>query len=297
MGGGLAVVASPGHKLGQLIGNFFEEFFSNDMTKIANKHGFYCDKKGPRPGVRGKKKKVVWTDAQGNEHDLDYVVEKNGTQNNVGTPVAFIELAWRRYTKHSRNKASEIEGSLISLKNTHRLCRFIGAILGGDFTEGALNQMRSRGIQILYIPFNKIHGVFVAKGVNIDYPEDAPSRRKWRIIRAWERLSEEDIKELKEAFANSIKEECDNFIKQLENALVRKVEKIYVFGLFGNEMAFDSIDEAIVNVEKYEMSLEADAKFAKFEIRIKFSNGDEIEGSFRERDEALRFLRQAAIAT
>jgi hypothetical protein len=73
------------------------------------------DKKGPRPKVRGKKRKVAWTDSEGNVHDLDYVFEMNGTRDTMGEPVAFIELAWRRYTKHSRNKAGEIEAALVPL--------------------------------------------------------------------------------------------------------------------------------------------------------------------------------------
>jgi len=68
VGGGIIVakVTSPGHKLGQLIGNFFEGFFSNRLIDLAEGLGFYCDKKGLRPKVRGKKRKVTWTDSEGN---------------------------------------------------------------------------------------------------------------------------------------------------------------------------------------------------------------------------------------
>lgn len=61
VGGGIIVarVTSPGHKLGQLIGNFFEEFFSNRLIHLAGQLGFYCDRKGLRPKVRGRKRKVT----------------------------------------------------------------------------------------------------------------------------------------------------------------------------------------------------------------------------------------------
>ena len=67
-------------------------------------------------------------------------------------PVAFIELAWRRYTKHSRNKAGEIGAALVPLRGTHNeTCNFLGAILGGEFTEGARKQLTSKNINVLYI--------------------------------------------------------------------------------------------------------------------------------------------------
>ena len=86
-----------------------------------------------------------------NSHDLDFVLERGGTPDKIGMPVAFIETAWRRYTKHSRNKAQEIQGALEPLAETYRhLAPFKGAVLAGVFTEGALTQLRSLGFTVLY---------------------------------------------------------------------------------------------------------------------------------------------------
>lgn len=54
-------VTSPGHKLGQMIGDFLESVFTPKILSFAKKHKVYCDKKGPRQ-VRGEKKKVTWID-------------------------------------------------------------------------------------------------------------------------------------------------------------------------------------------------------------------------------------------
>jgi hypothetical protein len=52
--------------------------------------------------------------------------------------VAFIETAWRRYTRHSRNKAQEIEGAIGPLAETFAHARpFLGAILAGQFIHEA----------------------------------------------------------------------------------------------------------------------------------------------------------------
>ncbi len=53
---------SAGHKLGQMIGNFFEDFFSDTFNAFARQRKLYCDKRGPRPAVRGNKLKVTWRD-------------------------------------------------------------------------------------------------------------------------------------------------------------------------------------------------------------------------------------------
>ncbi len=51
---------------------------------------------------------------------MDFVLERDGSDTRTGTPIAFIETAWRRYTKHSRNKAQEIQGAILPLVTTHR---------------------------------------------------------------------------------------------------------------------------------------------------------------------------------
>lgn len=98
---------SPSHRFGQIIGNLLEAVIEPFLTDFATRKCLYLDyQKNPRKARKGKK--VTWEDPYGNVHDLDYVLERYGTDESTGTPVAFIEVAWRRYTKHSRNKAQEI---------------------------------------------------------------------------------------------------------------------------------------------------------------------------------------------
>src|SRR2546423_10453545 len=100
-----------GHKFGQFIGEYCESAIEPLLQEFADKYGLFLDKKGPRPARSGKK--LRWVDSYGNGHDLDYVLERGGTPEKVGTPIAFIESAWRRYTKHSKNKAQESQGAVL----------------------------------------------------------------------------------------------------------------------------------------------------------------------------------------
>ncbi len=122
-----------GHKFGQFIGEYCEALVEPLLQEFAAKHNLFLDKKGTRPARSGKK--VRWVDSYGNRHELDYVLERGGAPEKVGTPVAFIESAWRRYTKHSRNKAQEIQGAVLPLAVKHHFSSpMLGCILAGVYT-------------------------------------------------------------------------------------------------------------------------------------------------------------------
>jgi hypothetical protein len=108
-----------GHKFGQFLGDYCEAAIKPLLQEFADRHGLYLDKKGPRPARTGKN--LRWIDSFGNAHDLDFVLERGGSPKKIGTPVAFIESAWRRYTKHSRNKAQEIQGAVLPIAQQHHL--------------------------------------------------------------------------------------------------------------------------------------------------------------------------------
>ena len=122
---------SPSHRFGQIIGEALEAGVEPLLAAFAKKHNLYLDKKGGRPCRKGAK--VSWFDAQKNKHDLDFVLERGGTPTKQGIPAAFIETAWRRYTKHSKNKAQEIQGAVLPLVPYLDTLRwlFIAVALGG----------------------------------------------------------------------------------------------------------------------------------------------------------------------
>lgn len=289
LGVSMARVGSATHKLGQMIGNFFEDFFKDSLEMLAVQHDLYCDSKGSRPQVRGNRRKVTWQDNRGTPHDLDYVLERNASEDKRGEPVAFIELAWRRYTKHSRNKAGEIEGALFHLKATHPGA-FLGAILAGEWSSGSLEQMQARGIILLHIPFEVIVTTFDTKGINLRYGEQSASDVKWQIIEKWEKLSEEDIVALQKSFAEKIAQEYRDFLQNLEQSLVRRVSSIRIWYLYGQTDQYSDVDEAI-NALTDQPEKADNLELTKFEIQIRFNNGDRVEGEFRQKEDAMSFLK------
>src|SRR2546426_5412878 len=162
---------SPAHRFGQIIGGILEVAIEPVLQQFAQEHGLYLDQKGPRLARQGNK--VSWTDLNGNVHDLDFVLEKDGSPAHKGTPVAFIEVAWRRYTKHSRNKAQEIQGAIIPLAETYKNASpFIGVVLAGVFTEGALAQLRSLGFCVLHFSYESVISAFKDYRIDAAFDEE-----------------------------------------------------------------------------------------------------------------------------
>ncbi len=289
--------ASPGHKLGQMVGNFFEKFVDTVLAvrleKIAEEHHLYLDRKGLRPAVRGNLKKVSWLDNRGNKHDLDFVLEHGGSVETKGRPVAFVEAAWRRYTKHSINKSGEIEGALIHLRDSHRTCRFVGAALAGEWTGGAIRQMGSHGITVLHIPYNAVINSFRIKGIDLDYAERASPAEKQSLVKSLKALPDSEWMEIAVALEKEVAEELNAFLLSLEASVTTEITQVLVCGLFGRRAAVPSVAKAIEWIEHFDPSTVEKTVFDKFEVLLRFKDGREIDGrSFPNKDSAILFLRQ-----
>ena len=88
------MASSPAHRFGQIIGDLLEEIMLPLLQDFCDNRRLYLDKKGITSARKGKK--VTWLDKYENAHDLDFVIERGGSDSVVGRPVAFIEAAWRQ---------------------------------------------------------------------------------------------------------------------------------------------------------------------------------------------------------
>ena len=277
---------SPAHKFGQIIGDLLELALEPHLQKFARKHKLYLDKKGKRKARSGKK--VSWTDTNGNKHDLDFVLERGGTENKIGTPVAFIESAWRRYTKHSRNKAQEIQSAVLPLAAQYKSSSpFVGVVLAGVFTEGALTQLKSLDFGVLYIPYKSVVNAFSKFGINAAFDEKTAEADFRKKIESWNKLpNKEDVaKEL----LRLNKKGVDEFLKLLSESVSRFIERIIILPLHGQENVLNSVTEAIDFLKKYSED-KPKLLLNKYEIIIKYNTGDRIEANFKDKKDSIKFL-------
>ncbi|HEV8004200.1 MAG TPA: hypothetical protein VGP63_30325 [Planctomycetaceae bacterium] len=281
---------SPSHRFGQIIGELLELMLHQPLRKVADKHGLYLDYKHPR-SARDNKSKVTWRDSKGNDHDLDYVLERNGSETKRGIPKAFVETAWRRYTKHSRNKAQEMQGAIGPLAETYRDCHpFLGVVLAGVFTSGSTQQLRSHGFSVLYLPYLSIVEAFKAVSIDARFDEDTSDKEVQGKVEAYQRLSADERLAIVDKLQELHRNDFETFIQSLEVSLGRKIERIIILPLHGTGCEMTSVVDAIAFVEKFAVE-QAALPFVRFEVQVRYGNGDKIAGEFSEKGEAIAFLK------
>ncbi|NUM77122.1 DNA methylase [candidate division KSB1 bacterium] len=284
---------SPAHQFGQLIGELLESVVRPQLEDFCQNQGLYLDhQKRERPARSGKK--ISWTDHYGNAHDLDFVIERDGTDDQIGRPVAFIESAWRRYTKHSRNKAQEIQGAILPLADKYRWNNpFLGVVLAGAFTEGSINQLRSLGFHVLYFPYESLVAAFQSEGIDIAFDESTPDRVFRRTTNRIKRVSPGQMDSVRTYLVGANQTAIDDFFRSLRQRLGRHVTRVVVIPLYGRVNEFSSIEAAIYFLDGH-LIYEGSGEFRKYEIRIEFSNGDKVDAFIESNNKVKEFLEFVA---
>lgn len=290
------------HRWGQIIGDVFEHFVRSVLDEVAQKHSLYLDFKKPRKArarhAGGQDlSKVTWQDGYGNKHDLDYVLERGGSEDSFGIPVAFIESAWRRYTKHSKNKVQEIEAAVVPVAMTFdRHKPFCGAVLAGEFTNSALLQLKSKGFTVLHIPYDSILAAFRAIGLDAASEDGATKERDFRRkIEAWESLPQTaSIDTLIAIWYKLHATEIAAFVSCLEASLTRRVVWVRLVVLRGHSVQLADVEDAIQYLIEEDQSsrLREDCNQREsFEVEVRFNNGANVRATFPTVSEAIAFLR------
>lgn len=289
------------HRWGQIIGDGFEMLVRKILADVAKQHGLYLDFKRPRKARSGQGK-VTWQDGYGNKHDLDYVLERGGTEDALGEPVAFIESAWRRYTKHSKNKAQEIEAAVMPVALTFsRHQPFCGAVLAGEFTGNALHQLESKGFAVLHVPYESILTAFKELGIDASSKDGVggTTEREFRAkIAKWKALRQPQATNRLLAKLHALHEgEITSFKQKLEASITRRVASVRLTVFRGHSVECTDVASAItylIEEEKtYRMRDDGEQR-ESFEVQIRFNTGAKIDATFPKRTEAIAFLRSFA---
>jgi len=285
---------APGHLLGQIIGTALEQSIEPILRDVADFHNLYLDREGTRSARQGRTK-VRWVDGKGNSHNLDFVLERGGTEECVGVPVAFVESAWRRYTKHSRAKAQEIQGALIPLREMYSASSpFLGVIVAGEWTAAALDQLRSNGFSVLHVPLAKIIESFASWRIDVNTHEDTPDEDLQKQVGIYESLADSEKRRLANSLLDPSSPDLLAFGNNLKTALSRRLESVVVLPLRGDAAKFLTIGEAIEGIRQYANQAPPVAPFVRFEIRLTYSNHDSHVATFSESRDAIDFLEQYA---
>jgi len=155
--------SSSGHKLGQLIGDWYEKNIAAVVFEsVAEDLGLYLDHRFKERSCRGGK--ILWDDLEGNSVDYDFVIELGGNDSMHGVPIAFFETFWRRGARHSKDKARDDSGKLLPMRGTYPTARVLGIVSAGDFTNLRKSMFNLGGL--IYFSFRKI--TLLKRGLTVE---------------------------------------------------------------------------------------------------------------------------------
>lgn len=187
-----------------------------------------------------------------------------------------------------KNKAQEIQGAILPLVATHRnFAPFIGVILAGEFTEGAIAQLKSVGFHLLYFPYEIIVKGFNKFGIDASSEETTSEKEFQAKIKKWKSFEERD--KLARYLLRLNKEQVKIFFSTLEKAVSRFITSISITVLHGEPHTVRNIENAIQFIRSYKSGNE-NLPVLKYEILIKYNNADKVEGTFKDSNSAVEFL-------
>lgn len=284
------VAQSPSHSIGQIIGYLQEVAIEPMLREVAERHGLYLDVEGTRPARPGKR--LTWYEEDGTPHNLDFVLERGGTPEAIGAPVAFIESAWRARTKHSVAKAGELARALKPLAETYgQHSPFLGAIVSGVWTAGGLQSLKSSGIKYVYIPIADIRAVFLRHGIDIALSEDASVSQLEETLAQLKELSTSQFDEIASELVQQKSDEVASFIRALEEQITRAVTRVVIIPLHGSRQTFATPTAAAEALSNYQPSDEPQPLHA-VEIIVDYSNGSTVRASMTTIAQAVDWLNR-----
>ena len=275
--------SSSGHKLGQIIGDWYEEYFAQPiLQKVANELNLYLDCRFKNRNCRGEK--IIFQDLDGNDVDYDFVMEIDGTDEGRGIPVAFFETFWRRGSRHSKDKARDDTGKLLPMKSTYPTARVLGLVSAGNFTGPARELVLSRGVDLFYVEKQKIVDAWAKHNIPIDYldksSEDEKSKLANNAIKAIKK-DPEILSRIADTLVELIKP------KAIESYSMRLIGKIgatpqsYSIQVQSKSkpIAFESSSEVDKFLSQDEPNIDDFEKIQYYGYQVDFTDGDEF---FRE---------------
>ena len=167
---------------------------------------------------------------------------------------------------------------------------FLGVVLAGEFTEPSIEQFKSHGFNVIHCSYETVLQAFASEGVDVSSEEDSSDGELQRKVDAYGSLGIIQRDRIAAQIRDRHRKQFGNFFDRLRGSLTRRVDYVFVLPLFGTPRRFESIYDAVDYITSHDPSLPA-AEFVKYELDVRYSNGDEIRGIFHDKRKAIEFLR------
>jgi len=151
--------------------------------------------------------------------------------------------------------------------------------------------MQSAGFTVLHCPHETIVRAFESAGINISLEDKTGEADIERRIEAFVSLSPDQKARIRQQIISLNHEAFASFFDALRDNLGRRVKEILVRPVFGLDNTFSSVEEAISFISIHDEGIPR-GNFVRYEIQVRFSNGDRIEADLGARDRTIEFLKR-----
>lgn len=244
-------VANPGSTLGEAIGLLLETEIHRILKPLAEENGCIYIATGPAKPKTGKTSKLILTDNDGNQYNIDSVIINNRFQ-----PLVLIESKYIRYTKHNRDKASWICTAHNKLRQRYSTVRKSIGLLMGSWSKPSKLLLQSFDVELFEISFNDICQILSYHGIDYRWAE----KDRQQAMESWEKfnkLSKDDREKIAEELISTVKDELQ---KSLQMALIKSVPRkldsviLILQSNYGetHRHTFKTLDQVLNFIEKFD---------------------------------------------
>jgi hypothetical protein len=216
-------VANPGSALGEAIGTLLENEIHRILKPIAEEKGCIYITTGPANLRTDRKTKLILTDSDGNNYNIDSVVINNRFQ-----PLVLVESKYIRYKKHNRDKASWICTAHTKLRQRYATVRKSIAILMGNWSKPSKRLLQSFEVELFEVPFNDICGVLAQHSIDYLWTE----KNRQQAMESWQkflRISERDREQIAKELIAGIENDLQKSLEvALDESIPRKVRSVTI---------------------------------------------------------------------
>ena len=216
-------VSNPGSAIGEAIGCLMENALNCTIGQLVQPLGYIHVTAGPRNVKTGKVTKLLLTDKNGVEYNIDSVIANKKLQ-----PLILVESKYIRYKKHNRDKGSWVCTAHQSLRRRYSSVRSSITILAGNWSKTSKAMMKSFDITLFEIPFQKLCEILQVYEITYDWDE----KDRDAAFKAWNRfceLSQEEYDEIGNAIISSISGDLRETIQSvLDVTIPREISEVEI---------------------------------------------------------------------
>ncbi|MEW6533924.1 MAG: hypothetical protein AB1473_24060 [Thermodesulfobacteriota bacterium] len=141
------------------------------------------------------------------------------------------------------------------------------------------------------MPYEAVIEAFASVGINARSTEKTADAEFARKVKQWDALSKRRKVAVAQSLVTQRTDEVRAFMDGLTRAIRRQIASVRVLPLHGTPIDCASIEEAIKFIVGYDEAANSHPVL-RYEISVKYNNGDAIVAQFNDKEDGVEFLRQ-----